>query len=84
MPDQPKSRGRPPKLKGKRDVILADAVYPVNALLRRLGISRNSLASMRKQGLRVHYIGRRCAIVDGHAFVTFLRQQWAQEEHPDE
>ena len=53
----------------------ADAVYPVTVLLRRLGIARNSLASLRRRGLPVHSIGRRCSLVYGWELLDLLRSE---------
>jgi hypothetical protein len=48
--------------------------------MRKLGISRNTLSSLRKRGLKVHFIGRRCGVVDGGQLIAFLREQWRNEE----
>jgi hypothetical protein len=47
--------------------------------MRKLGISRNTLTSLRKQGLKVHFLGRRCGLVDGGELIAFLRNQWKNE-----
>ena len=60
MPTSSQPRGRHPKSPQGRGEIRADALYPIAVLLRRLGISRNSLASMRRRGMPVRFIGRRC------------------------
>jgi hypothetical protein len=72
----PKPRGRRPKPTQGRNEIRSDALYPISTLLRKLGISRNTLTSLRKQGLKVHFLGRRCGLVDGAELITFLRNQW--------
>ena len=72
-----KPRGRPPKLLSQgRGEIRADALYPLGVLMRKLGIARNTLASLRRQGLKVHFVGRRCGLVDGAELIAFLREQW--------
>jgi len=74
-----KPRGRPPKPLQGRGEIRADALYPIAVLLRRLGISRNSLSSMRRRGLPVRFIGRRCGLIDGRELIDFLRAEWKKE-----
>ena len=78
--DKMKPRGRKPAPLRGRGEIRADAVYPISVLMNRLGIARNSLTSMRRRGLPVHHVGRRCAVVDGTEFLRFLRSEWKQEE----
>ena len=75
----PKSRGRPPKPTQGRGEIRADALYPLGVLMRKLGIARNTLASLRRRGLKVHFVGRRCGLVDGHELIEFLRAEWQKE-----
>jgi hypothetical protein len=79
-----KPRGRKPKPTQGRGSIDGNAVYPVAVLLRRLGISRNSLTSLRRRGLPVRNLGRRCAIVCGWEFLDFLRAENADQSstHP--
>jgi hypothetical protein len=72
-------RGRPPKPVQGRGEIRADALYPLGVLMRKLGISRNTLTSLRRQGLPVHFVGRRCGMVDGAELIAFLRNQWKNE-----
>ena len=52
--DKPISKpcGRPPKPLQGRGEIRGDAVYPIGVLMRRLDISRNTLTSLRRQGLK--------------------------------
>ena len=69
-----KARGRKPAPLHGRSEVRADAVYPVSVLLRRLGVSRNTLASLRRRGLPVHCLGRRCTYVFGSDLLDFLRQ----------
>jgi hypothetical protein len=75
----PKPRGRPPKPQQGRGEIRADALYPLGVILRKLGIARGTLTSLRRQGLKVHFLGRRCGLVDGAELIQFLRTQWQQE-----
>ena len=75
----PKPRGRPPKPLQGRGEIRADALYPLGVVMRRLGISRNTLTSLRGRGLPVHFVGRRCGMVDGAELIAFLRNQWKNE-----
>ena len=75
----PRPRGRRPKLVQGRGEIAADRLYPLGTLLKRLGISRNTLTSLRRRGLPVHFIGRRCGIVDGRELIEFLRKEWRDE-----
>jgi hypothetical protein len=79
-----KARGRKPKPIQGRGPIDGNAVYPIGIFLRRLGISRNSLTSLRRRGLPVRNIGRRCAIVCGWEFLDFLRSENAEQSstHP--
>jgi hypothetical protein len=74
-----KPRGRPPKPLQGRGPIEGNAVYPIGIFLRRLGISRNTLTSLRKRGLPVRHLGRRCAIVCGWEFIDFLRAENANQ-----
>ena len=76
----PKPRGRPPKPLQGRGEIRADALYPISTLMRKLGIARNTLTSLRRQGLKVHFLGRRCGLIDGAELIQFLRTQWQQQE----
>ncbi|MEN6557312.1 MAG: hypothetical protein ABFC54_03935, partial [Thermoguttaceae bacterium] len=50
---------------------------PVGVFLRRLGIGRHSLASLRRQGLPVRSIGTRL-MIDGGEALAFLRGQWRE------
>jgi hypothetical protein len=75
----PKPRGRPPKPVQGRGEIRADALYPLGLLIRRLGISRNTITSLRRRGLPVHFLGRRCGLVNGGEMIAFLRNQWKNE-----
>ncbi len=77
-----KPRGRTPKPLHGRGEVRGDALYPVTVLMRRLGIARNSLQSLRRRGLAVHTIGRRCAVVDGAELLRFLRAEW--QVNPDQ
>lgn len=70
-----KPRGRKPQSLQGRGEIRGDAIYPTTTFLRRLGTSRNTLASLRKRGLPVHSLGRRCSLIYGWEFVAFLRDQ---------
>jgi hypothetical protein len=54
-------------------------LYPLGILMRRLGISRNTLTSLRRRGLPVHFIGRRCGVIDGSELIAFLRKEWREE-----
>jgi hypothetical protein len=72
-------RGRPPRPLQGRGEIAADRVYPLGVLMRRLGVGRNTLTSLRRQGLKVHFLGRRCGLIDGAELIQFLRTQWQQE-----
>ncbi len=78
-----KPRGRPPRPLQGRGEVRSDSIYPITVLLRRLGIARNSLTSMRRRGLKVHFIGRRCAVIDGAELLAFLRAEWAREDQGD-
>ena len=75
----PKPRGRPPKPLQGRGEIRADALYPLGVLMRKLGIARNTLTSLRRRGLPVRFIGRRCGLVDGAELIAFLRAEWQKE-----
>ncbi|MEI8372471.1 MAG: hypothetical protein WCJ35_06520 [Planctomycetota bacterium] len=68
-------RGRKPSPLHGRGEIRGDAVYPISVLMKRLGIARNTLSSLRRRGLPVHSIGRRCAIVYGWELLAFLRSE---------
>jgi hypothetical protein len=68
-----KQRGRRPNPLHGRGEVRADSIYPVSVLCRRLGICRNSLQSMRRRGLPVHSLGRRCSYVFGCELLDFLR-----------
>jgi len=68
-----KARGRKPSPLHGRGPIDGNAVYPTSVFLKRLGIARSSLQSLRRRGLPVHNLGRRCALVFGWEFVDFLR-----------
>lgn len=76
-----KPRGRKPTPLHGRGEIRGDAIYPINVLMRRLGIARNSLASLRRRGLPVHTIGRRCALVFGWELLAFLRAESDQSNN---
>ncbi len=73
------ARGRKPTPLHGRGEVRGDALYPVTVLMRRLGIARNTLASLRRRGLKVHTIGRRCALIDGGELIRFLRAEWTAE-----
>ena len=79
MPTSSKPRGRPSRALQGRGEIRGDALYPISVLQRKLGISRNTLTSLRRRGLKVHFVGRRCGMVDGAELIAFLRQQWKNE-----
>ena len=79
MSESSKPRGRLPRPLRGRGEIRADALYPLGVLLRKLGIARNTLTSMRRRGLPVHFISRRSAVVDGSELLAFLRREWATE-----
>jgi hypothetical protein len=68
-----KARGRKPIPLNGRGEIRADAIYPVGVLLRRMGIGRNTLTSLRRRGLPIHQLGRRCSFVFGAELIDFLR-----------
>ena len=74
-----KARGRKPGPLHGRGEVRGDSLYPVTVLMRRLGIARNTLASLRRRGLPVHSIGRRCALIDGGELIRFLRAEWTAE-----
>lgn len=73
-----KPKGRKPTPLQGRGEIRGDAVYPISVLMRRLGIARNTLSSLRRRGLPVHSIGRRCAVVFGWELLAFLRSELDQ------
>ena len=76
----PKPRGRRPKpVTGARGEVRSDSIYPVTVLLKRLGIGRNSLVAMRRRGLPIHHLGRRCAVVYGKELLEFLVEEWKRE-----
>lgn len=75
----PKPRGRRPHPLQGRGEIAGDRLYPLGILMRRLGISRNTLTSLRRRGLPVHFIGRRCGVIDGSELIAFLRKEWREE-----
>lgn len=77
-----RARGRKPRALHGRGEVRADSLYPVQVLLRRLGIGRNTLTSLRRRGLPVHSLGRRCTLIDGGELVRFLRAQWAANGEP--
>jgi len=62
-----------------RGPIEANALYPLQVFLRRLGIGRHSLTGLRKRGLPVRMIGTR-AIIDGTEAIEALRKIWKQDE----
>lgn len=72
-------RGRKPSQLHGRGEVRAEAVYPVTVLMRRLGVGRNTLTSLRKQGLPIRSLGRRCAIVYGWEFLEFLKRKSADD-----
>ena len=72
-------RGRPPRALQGRGEIAGDRLYPLGVLMRRLGISRNTLTSLRRRGLKVHFVGRRCGLIDGGELIEFLRAEWQTE-----
>ena len=64
-----------------RGSIQSDAVYPLGVFLSRLGLGRASLTALRRQGLPVRCIGRRC-FVDGAEALDTLRRIWqGGDEH---
>ena len=65
-----------------RGEVRADALYPVSIFLRRLGIGRHSLTSLRKQGLPCHAIGTRL-FIDGAEALSTLRRLWAEQRIDD-
>jgi len=73
-----KARGRKPSPLHGRGEIRGDAVYPISVLMRKLGIARNTLSSLRRRGLPVHSIGRRCSLVYGWELLAFLRSSQDQ------
>jgi hypothetical protein len=75
----PRPRGRRPKPVPGRDAIYGDALYPVTVLLRKLGLSRGTLSSMRRRGLPIRHVNRRCAVVLGSELIQFLRKEWTGE-----
>lgn len=75
-----KPRGRKPSPLHGRGEIRGDAVYPISVLMRRLGIARNTLTSLRRRGLPVRNLGRRCSIIDGGELLRFLRSEWAKQD----
>ena len=78
-----KPRGRKPIPLNGRGEIRADAIYPTGVLMRRLGIGRNTLTSLRGRGLPVRQLGRRCSFVFGGELIDFLRGEQDQgNEHP--
>ena len=54
-----KPRGRKPRSLHGRGEVRSDSIYPVQVLIRRLGIGRTTLTSLRRRGLEVHNLGRR-------------------------
>jgi len=62
-----------------RGPVEAEALYPLNSFMRRLGIGRHSLTAMRRKGLPVRLIGTRM-FIDGREALDFLRRYWADEE----
>lgn len=77
-----KQRGRKPNPLHGRGEVRADSLYPLSVLCRRLGIGRNTLTSMRRRGLPVRSLGRRCALIDGGELLAFLRGEW--QANPDQ
>jgi len=75
----PKPRGRPPKPTQGRGEIRGDCLYPISVLLRKLGISRNTLTSMRRRGLPCHLVTAKCGLIDGREFIEFLRAEWQRQ-----
>jgi hypothetical protein len=68
-----KQRGRKPNPLHGRGEVRADSLYPLSVLCRRLGIGRNTLTSMRRRGLPVHNLGRRCSFIFGSELLDFLK-----------
>jgi hypothetical protein len=58
-----------------RGEIRSDAIYPIIVVMRRLGIGRSTLTTMRRQGLSVRQLGRRCTYVFGSELIEFLKTQ---------
>jgi len=77
-----KPRGRRPNPMHGRGEVSATSIYPVSVLCRRLGIARNTLTSLRRRGLPVHSLGRRCSLIDGGDLLAFLRGEW--RANPDQ
>jgi len=63
--------------------VQADALYPIGVFMRRLGIGRHSLTSLRRQGLPVRSIGQRL-FVDGSEAVATLRRLWQADQGTDD
>jgi hypothetical protein len=68
-------RGRKPRSLSGRGEIRAESVYPAAVLMRRLGIGRATLTGLRRRGLPVHSLGRRCVVIYGWELVAFLRAE---------
>ena len=76
----PRPQGRPPRrLQQGRGEIRADALYPIRTLLKRLGVSRNTLTSLQRRGLKVHFLTRKSGLIDGRELIEFLRAEWQRE-----
>jgi hypothetical protein len=71
--------GRKPKQSQGRGELRADALYPLAVFMRRLGIGRHSLTSLRRQGLPVRSIGQRL-FVDGSEALDALRRIWQADQ----
>ncbi len=77
-----KPAGRKPKALNGRGEVRSEAVYPLTVLMKRLGIARNTLSSLRRRGLPVHFLGRRCALVYGWELLAFLRRRARRPKTP--
>jgi hypothetical protein len=60
-------------------VVSTSAIYSLDALKDRLGISDAWLRTARRRGLRVHYAGKK-GFIPGSEFLRYLEQQ-REEEH---
>lgn len=68
-----KPRGRKPNPLQGRGEVRSDSLYPVSVLLRRLGIGLSTLTSLRRRGLPIRSLGRRCSYVMGCELIDFLK-----------
>lgn len=77
-------RGRKPRPLSGRGEIRAEAVYPAGVFMQRLGIGRATLTSIRRRGLPIHSLGRRCAMIFGWEFIQFLRAEAESDRSTDD